>query len=237
MSPQKLDIRLESVPASGSRPAMARLMVRDTGSGMSAETQRRIGEPFFTTKAPGHGTGLGLASAFHSISDSGGSWRVESETGKGTLFIVDLPLVAVVNHRQAAPLAAANGGLQGTVLVVDDEPMVRAVLSRQLTHAGMRVVIASGAEEALTLLRAGSVSDLSVILLDISMPGMSGEQALPLLHEAAPGTPVVALSGHVPEDLSLPGVAAVLQKPMGQRELVDAVRQAITEAARRRDPS
>jgi len=237
LSPQRLHVQLESVPATEQSAAQARLTVRDTGVGMSPDTLRRIGEPFFTTKAPGSGTGLGLASAFHSISDSGGSWRVESAPGQGTVFIVDLPLASAGHQRFAAPPADSKGGaLQGTVLVVDDEPMVRAVLTRQLTHAGMQAVSANGADEALSLLRGGELTDLAVILLDLSMPGMSGEQALPLLRAAAPGTPVLALSGHVSDDISLPGVAAVLQKPMGQRELVEAVRHAIDEAGRRRTP-
>jgi CheY-like chemotaxis protein len=96
----------------------------------------------------------------------------------------------------------------------------------------MQVVSAAGADEALRLLLSGAVRDLAVILLDLSMPGMSGVQALPLIQEASPGTPVIALSGHVPDTLSLPGIAAVLQKPMGQRELVDAVHQAIISRER-----
>lgn len=238
MSPQQLQVQLDAVPATDESPTLVRLTVRDTGSGMSPDILRRIGEPFFTTKAPGYGTGLGLASAFHTIGDAGGSWRVESEPGQGTLFTIDLPLATKVKQRASATAARVNAGLlQGTALVVDDEPMVRAVLSRQLTHAGMRVVSANGAEEALTLLRTGRLSDIAVIMLDLSMPGMSGEQALPLLRAASPGTPVIALSGHVPEDLALPGVAAVLQKPMGQRELVEAVRHVIAEAERRRTAS
>jgi CheY-like chemotaxis protein len=79
----------------------------------------------------------------------------------------------------------------------------------------------------LALLRSGTVDDLRLILLDLSMPDRSGDAALPLLREAAPHVPVIALSGHVPESLALPGAAAVLQKPIGQRELVAAVAQAL----------
>lgn len=203
------------------------LTVSDTGAGMSAETMQRIGEPFFTTKAPGHGTGLGLASAFHTITEAGGTWRVRSEPGQGTTFEVDLPLERRALERRVTPHVSTPGSLHGTVLVVDDEPMVRDVLARQMKHAGLHAETADGAERALAMLRDGAVADLALILLDLSMPGLSGEQALPLLQAAAPGTPIIALSGHVPDSLQLPGVATVLQKPIGQRELVDAVRQAI----------
>jgi PAS domain S-box-containing protein len=203
------------------------LTVRDTGAGMSKETLRRVGEPFFTTKAPGQGTGLGLASVFHSIAEARGSWRVESVEGEGTTFFVELPLADAVPSRASAPLPAADVGLHGAVLIIDDEPMVRTVLMRQMQRAGMETFAAEGAEAALALLRGGTLPPLAVILMDLSMPGMGGEQALPLLREAAPGVPVIALSGHVPDTLQLAGAAAVLQKPMGQRELVEAIRRAM----------
>ena len=96
-----------------------------------------------------------------------------------------------------------------------------------MSRAGMRSVPVSGAEDALRLIGAGSVPDLRLILLDLSMPDMSGEVALPLLRAAAPAVPVIALSGHVPDTLELPGAAAVLQKPIGQRQLVAAVAQVL----------
>jgi two-component system, cell cycle sensor histidine kinase and response regulator CckA len=206
------------------------LSVSDTGAGMSPETLRRIGEPFYTTKPPGSGTGLGLASAFHSIDEAGGNWRVESQQGRGTTFTILLPMQTEIRTPVATP-RPANAVLEGSILIVDDEPMVRAVLARQMTHAGMRAEQAEGATKALEMLRSGAIADLRAILLDLSMPGVSGEEALPLLRAAAPGVPVIALSGHVPEDMNLPGAAAVLQKPLGQRDLVDAVQRALATGA------
>jgi PAS domain S-box-containing protein len=203
------------------------LTIADSGAGMSAETLRRIGEPFYTTKGPASGTGLGLASAFHTINEAGGSWRVESTPGQGTTFVITLPRVAAVKSVLSPSTPTPKPTLTGAVLIIDDEPMVRGVLARQMSKAGMRSVPVSGAEEALALLRSGTVDDLRLILLDLSMPDMSGDAALPLLREAAPHVPVIALSGHVPESLDLPGAAAVLQKPIGQRELVAAVAQAL----------
>lgn len=204
------------------------LTIADSGAGMSEATLRRIGEPFFTTKEPGYGTGLGLASAFHSIAEAGGTWRVASTPGQGTTFKIELPLVAAASPREGEPAPASSDRLQGTVLIIDDEPMVRTVLARQLRHAGMDPVTVDGAEAALAMLRDGHLARPSLMLLDLSMPGLSGDRALPLLREAAPGVPVIALSGHVPESMELPGVAAILQKPMGQRELVEAVRRALS---------
>ena len=203
------------------------LTITDNGAGMSAETLRRIGEPFYTTKGPGSGTGLGLASAFHTINEAGGSWRVESLPGQGTTFVITLPRVAAVRSVLSPSTPTPKPVLTGTVLIIDDEAMVRSVLARQMSRAGMRSVSVAGAEEALAMLRAGTVADLRVVLLDLSMPEMSGEAALPLLREAVPHVPVIALSGHVPESFDLPGAAAVLQKPVGQRELVAAVAQAL----------
>jgi CheY-like chemotaxis protein len=152
---------------------------------------------------------------------------VESTPGQGTTFVITLPRVAAVKSVLSPSTPTPKPTLTGAVLIIDDEPMVRGVLARQMSKAGMRSVPVSGAEEALALLRSGTVDDLRLILLDLSMPDMSGDAALPLLREAAPHVPVIALSGHVPESLDLPGAAAVLQKPIGQRELVAAVAQAL----------
>lgn len=206
------------------------LSVTDSGAGMTADTMRRIGEPFFTTKPPGSGTGLGLASAFHSINEAGGTWRVESQPGQGATFTIQLPVVEPAPAPEPSP-SPAPAILTGTILIIDDEPMVRAVLARQMTHAGMRAEQADGAVSALETLRAGTIPDLRAMLLDLSMPGLSGEEALPLLRAAAPGVPIIALSGHVPDSMELPGAAAVLQKPLGQRDLVSAVVRAMASGA------
>ncbi|WP_291157794.1 PAS domain-containing hybrid sensor histidine kinase/response regulator [Gemmatimonas sp. UBA7669] len=198
------------------------LSIRDNGVGMTDEVQRRIGEPFFTTKAPGRGTGLGLASVLHAIGEAGGTWRVESVPGEGTTFHIVLPRQAAMSHTPAPKVGITPRSLDGTALVVDDEPMVRTALARQLSHCGMRAVLASGGADALAQLRAG-IDNLRVIMLDLSMPGMSGTEALPQLRAIAPHVPVVVMSGHVPADATLDGAAAVLQKPMGKQELHDTL--------------
>lgn len=203
------------------------LTVRDTGSGMSEDTLRRIGEPFFTTKQPGRGTGLGLASAFHTISEAGGSWSVMSNAGGGTTFSVQLPMADLIESASAHPAPVATRSLRGCVLIVDDEPMVRTVLARQVARTGLTTLVAESAEEALQRVQAG-VPDLCAVVLDLSMPGMSGEEALPLLKGLAPSVPVIALSGYVPDDASLGLASAVLAKPLGQHQLEAVLRQVLS---------
>jgi PAS domain S-box-containing protein len=203
------------------------LTVRDTGIGMSEETLGRIGEPFFTTKQPGRGTGLGLASAFHTISEAGGSWSVMSNRGSGTTFSVQLPITDLDEPAGAQTVANALAPLTGTVLIVDDEPMVRTVLARQVARLGMHAVVADGAEAALQLVRDG-VPELRAIVLDLSMPGMSGEEALPLLKVLVPTVPVIALSGYVPDDAVLDRASAILAKPLGQHQFDTVLRQVLS---------
>jgi PAS domain S-box-containing protein len=202
--------------------AQVQLSIRDNGAGMSDEVQRRIGEPFFTTKAPGRGTGLGLASVLHTIGEAGGSWRVDSAPGAGTTFHIVLPRQAAMSATLSARTATKPSPLEGTVLVVDDEPMVRTALARQLSHCGLRAILATGGADALAQLRAG-IDNLRAVMLDLSMPGMSGMEALPQLRAIAPRVPVVVMSGHVPADATLDGAAAVLQKPVGKQELHDTL--------------
>lgn len=203
------------------------LTVRDSGLGMSKDTLQRIGEPFFSTKAPGRGTGLGLASGFRSISEVGGSWRVESSAENGTVFFIRLPLVAPKARRAAAVEAPSRSFPEGVVLVVDDEPMVRTALARQLARGGLRAETVESAELALAWLSEARAERVLAVLLDMSMPGLSGAQALPLIRARVPHPPVVALSGHVPNAEQLGDAALILQKPLAAVELLRALHTVI----------
>jgi len=216
-----------SLTADGARAAV--LTVRDTGVGMTEETLRRIGEPFFTTKMPGRGTGLGLASAFHTISEAGGTWSVLSTAGSGTTFSVRFPLAIPTPRTPMRAVAPGRAALAGTVLVIDDEPMVRSALARQLTRAGMHAELADGAERGLAVLREARLTNLRAVLLDLSMPGMSGLEALPLIKALAPDVPVVALSGHVPEQVDLSAASAVIGKPVAQQQLEEVLRAVLLD--------
>ncbi len=206
--------------------------VSDNGEGMSEDTLVRLGEPFFTTKAPGLGTGLGIASTYHSVAEMGGSCEVRSVLGAGTTFTVRLPRAAApagrAKHDEAAPAVPLNG----VVMIVDDEDMVRNALARQLKRAGLETMLAEGGERALQLLSERPTAQLRAILLDLSMPGMSGVELLPKLRERAPMVPVIALSGHVPDAAPLNGAALILQKPLGYTQLVAALQNVMGGQAR-----
>ena len=174
----------------------ARLLVSDTGQGMSPETARQIFEPFYTTKPAGKGTGLGLATVYGIVTEAGGSINVYSELGIGTTFRIYLPLVTAAADTAASPVLPhptsprADGR---TVLVVEDEPALARVITRILTNAGYHVVTAADGAEALNL---HEEHGCDVLLTDVTMPEMSGPRLAELLHQRHPDLPVLYMSGY-----------------------------------------
>ncbi len=172
----------------------ARLVVSDTGHGMSADTAAHIFEPFYTTKPHGKGTGLGLATVYGIVTEAGGSINVYSELDIGTTFRVYLPLVTT-----AAVIEAPTGhhappsGDGGTVLVVEDEPALARVVNRIVAKGGYRVLSAANGAEALEMYETFGCD---MLLTDVIMPGMSGPRLAELLHEHDPRLPVVYMSGY-----------------------------------------
>lgn len=205
------------------------LVVRDTGRGMAPPTLARAGEPFFTTKEPGKGTGLGLATAIATIMESGGTWNIDSVEGRGTTVTIRCPLVRADTPAELITAPVAAPVPSHTVLVVDDEPLVRTALGRQLEFAGYKVALSASAEDALRAIHEQRIPSLGSILLDLSMPGMSGTQALPLFRAARPDVPVIVLSGHIADPAALVGAALVLQKPVAHAALVDALHRVTGE--------
>jgi len=174
----------------------ARLLVSDTGEGMSPETAARMFEPFYTTKPQGQGTGLGLATVYGIVTEAGGSINVYSEPGIGTTFRIYLPLVSAAAATTAAspvPITAPPRGDGSTVLVVEDEPALARVTTRILTGAGYHVLTAADATEALDLYEQYGCDAL---LTDVIIPGISGRRLAELLHERQPGLPVLYMSGY-----------------------------------------
>jgi CheY-like chemotaxis protein len=201
---------------------LVRLRVEDNGCGMDEPTQRRVFEPFFSTKGPGRGTGLGLASSFGIVRDAGGSITCSSTPGRGATFTVTLPATHDVAPTTPPPRATPMRGTEH-VLVVDDEPAVRSSLARILESAGYRVSLAGDGKEALEMVRK-SGSDLHAIVLDHSVPRLSGNAALRAILDIAPDAKVIGFTG-LPEPM--PGARATLMKPVDAATLLGTVRSVL----------
>ncbi len=206
------------------------LVVRDTGTGMSAAVREHLFEPFFTTKEQGKGTGLGLATVYGIVKQSGGHIHVESEEGRGATFILCFPRLVreVAPASQRAP-AAARGGTE-TILVAEDEVAVRTVIARVLHAAGYTVVLAASGDEALALVeRAATPIDL--VLTDVVMPGLDGLALADAVARVRPNLPVVFMSGYADEALDEREVRArsvtILPKPFTPALLLERVRQGL----------
>ena len=214
------------------------LSVTDTGHGMDAATLQRIWEPFFTTKPPGRGTGLGLASVYGSVKQSGGFVWADSEPGRGTTVQVYWPEV----HAEAEPAvepeppAPLVGGSE-TVLVVEDEDLVRALGVRALRTFGYTCHAAHDAAEALRLLNDPEAS-VDLVVTDVVMPGMSGGALGSEVARLRPGMPVLYTSAFSDEDVIRRGLLGegrpFLQKPFTPSELGRMVREALDAAGAER---
>ena len=201
------------------------LVVRDTGAGMSEEVRRRAADPFFTTKELGKGTGLGLSQVAQAVRAHEGSIRLESELGRGSEVVLTVPASKpepVAARSPAAPLAIRR------VLLVEDEPIVRKSLARQLKHLGFEVLAVGSGAEALVQLEAQLPE---VVLSDLAMPGMDGLTLARRLREKHPTLPIIIMSGNVPEELQ-PQLVALqigrLDKPFGEAELRHALGQLVS---------
>jgi PAS domain S-box-containing protein len=205
------------------------IVVHDTGVGMDAATQARIFEPFFTTKPLGEGTGLGLAAAYGIMEQNKGHIAVASAPGQGTTFRLYLPLAPddAVSERkeEPPPLDAAGTPAAMTVLVVEDEPAVRAVVVRSLEYGGFRVLQASDAAVALQVADREGRPDL--VLTDLMMPGIGGAEVARRLKTRWPGLPVLFMSGYSAEDLRRQGLVdpegVIIQKPFKPDALLRSV--------------
>jgi CheY-like chemotaxis protein len=209
------------------------LSVRDTGCGMDEQTQAHIFEPFFTTKTPDKGTGLGLSTAYCIVAQSGGRIEVDSARGRGTTMRVLLPC-ADVPEEAARPAGAPAGPCPGdeTILLVEDDPLVRRYVRRGLEGLGYRVLAAAAAREALDhCARAGA--DIRLLLSDVVMPGMNGPDLGRIVRERVPGVRVLFMSGYVTDSASGNGVSQerpdVLRKPFSLGELASRVRAALDD--------
>ena len=171
------------------------LSISDTGCGMDQETLNRIYEPFFTTKAVGQGTGLGLATVYGIVKQHGGLTYVESEQGKGTVFKIYLPMVKQERRLVSEPVAASEEGGTETILVAEDDEIVRQLTVQILQRAGYRVLTASNGKETMEIFTAQG-DRLDLLILDLVMPGMGGHAVYERIGEKDPKMKVLFTTGY-----------------------------------------
>jgi two-component system, cell cycle sensor histidine kinase and response regulator CckA len=212
------------------------LEVTDTGSGMTPDTLQRIFDPFFSTKYAGRG--LGLAAVMGIVQSHRGLIRIRTAPAKGTSFRVLFPAVPGSVASQETPTAARSDWRgEGTVLIVDDEEGIRDVADRILQDFGFQTLLATDGREALDLMERNA-SQITAVLMDLSMPHMGGQEALRRLRESSPDLPVIMMSGYTEESVALqfsdtnPGITAFLQKPFLAEDLIGVIRQAMVASGR-----
>ena len=204
--------------------------VIDTGIGMDPATQARIFEPFFTTKPAGHGTGLGLATVYGVVKQSGGGLVLTSAIGRGTTFAVYLGRVAPAAPAEPESAEAARVPLRfaATILLVEDETGLREIANKVLAREGFRVLVAADGEDALTI-EASAQFPIDLLLTDIVMPGMSGPTLAAQLKPKRPDMRVLLMSGYPGDDLTgeLKPNERFLRKPFTPYVLLEHVRAAL----------
>lgn len=208
--------------------------VIDTGKGMDPQTLERALDPFFTTKPRGHGTGLGLATVDRVVREHRGGVAVSSEPGRGTTVTVRLPFaraegVAPPEHASVTSLPPRT-----VVLIVDDDAVVRSITSRVLEAEGVEVLLAADGLEGLEVFR-DHAARIGIVLLDLDLPRMSGEEVLEIMHEIQPEVPVLISSGYVDEErvqrLGSSEVAGLLSKPFGRASMLSMIARHVRRPA------
>ncbi len=227
----ELDEAYARIHADATPGAHVRLSVRDTGVGMTDEVRERLFLPFFTTKEKGKGTGLGLATVYGVVRQIGGHIAVRSAPGHGSTFSIYLPKAAslpVALARQV-PDGGTNIGSE-TVLIVEDEPAVRALLRGILERHGYRVLEAGHGEAAIALADRHE-GPIDLLVTDVIMPGMNGRALAEVLTRSRPGLPVLFISGYTddvigPHGILDPGIT-LLEKPFTAEALTRRVREVL----------
>lgn len=210
--------------------SFVRVRVVDNGVGMTSEVREKMFDPFFTTKEVGKGTGLGLSTVHGIVTQHGGWIEVDSEPGKGSSFAIHLPACEPsVEAKQKAAATLPRGGSE-TILLADDDESVRLVTELMLTAAGYRVVVAEDGQAAVAV-HQEQVRAIDLAVLDVSMPGLSGAQALLRMRERQAGLKAVFLSGYAEDEAVAAGKlgSAFLAKPYAAAELLAVVRRVLDE--------
>ena len=211
-----------------------KVSVTDTGSGMDEETKRRIFEPFFTTKEVGKGTGLGLAVVYGVIQSHNGFIEVESAPGVGTTFNLFFPIpegILAPDRPRPERTEELPGGNE-TILVVEDEPILREVLAKFLETAGYTVIPSSDGEEAVTLYGARK-DDIDLVISDMGLPKRNGWEAFKVMQKVNPAIRALLASGYLEpgqrSEILKSGIRNILNKPYHMEEILKAIRETLDE--------
>jgi PAS domain S-box-containing protein len=219
-----------------SRDSHVVLRVADTGSGMPPEILARIYEPFFTTKEMGKGTGLGLSTVYGIVKQTGGDIQVSSEVDNGTVFTISLPVAPETDAEEGNDGNHVVGGTE-TILFVEDDKQVRALVEQALTRLGYTVLVAADGNMAVEFARTQR-QRIDLLLSDIVMPHLSGPQVHARVSAFVPGVPVLYISGYSGDAVLDRGVneerVGFLQKPFTPGALARKVREVLDDAARER---
>ncbi len=214
-------------PGGGMPAEQVVLSVRDTGHGMDADTLAHLFEPFYTTKRQDKGTGLGLATVYGIVTQSGGYVTVDSRPGKGATFSVYLPRTneALPPESLEDPQGPSRAAIGGRLLLVEDEAAVRRLAARTLRAHGFEVFEAAGGDEAVALF--GRERSIELVITDMVMPGMSGQDLAERLRRTNPTVKVLYMSGYSKEQLSIQASrrSAFLEKPFTPDSLVRKVKE------------
>ncbi len=208
-----------------------KLSIKDTGQGMAPEVMTRIFEPYFTTKAQGEGTGLGLAVVYGIVSSLGGVITVDSKPGQGTTFEIYLPRIDLTVLPQAREVSLSLRGTE-RILFVDDEKSVAYVGKKLLEHLGYEVTAMTDSDAALIKFR-DQPDNFDLVITDMTMPKMTGVQLAQEMRQSRPDLPIILCSGYsdniTPEDAKIQGFQGYLPKPFRSAKLAQTVREALGE--------
>lgn len=230
-----LDEEFTSGSGFGKPGPHALLTVTDTGTGMDGNTLQRIFEPFFSTKGIGKGTGLGLSVVYGIIKQHDGFINASSQPGQGTTFKIYLPLSdAAAQDVVAEAVHAAAGGTE-TILLAEDDDLVRKLMTSVLSDAGYTVIVAVDGEDAVQKFRENS-SSIQLLFFDLIMPGMNGKEACDVISKIRPGIKSIFSSGYsfdtIPQKTSLTdGIINLIQKPSSPLDILKKVRSVLDGAA------
>jgi len=246
--PEGGSLTIETGNADGSDPSLVTILpvgsgpyvtvsVSDTGAGMDPSTQAQIFEPFFTTKEMGKGTGLGLSTVYGVVEQSNGFIQVKSEVGRGTMFIIYLPLASRVEDAEKALRQPSENGLgTETILLVEDETMLRKLTAETLRDSGYAVLEAQDSMDAVRIAKCHT-GRIDLLLTDVVMPKMSGPGVASEVQASRDGIKVLYMSGHTDNELVQRAISdqssGFLQKPFARPELLQEIRRTLDHAKNR----